>query len=255
MSWQVDYHMLDDVITMQGNVVTATYTDEPVNDGAKKPCRICDALGNARRGEVIILSEANNICVAGDYWCGFAPALDPKHLEFTMEKRHAYCSYTVAEMAHHRGPSLPFNLAKYIVLAPLEKTNWEPDLVIFTCLPVHAYNLVSTATYDSGEVKESPILPGQALCRSAISYPLVTNDISIGLIDPGGRKHGKYKPEELIVSMPTRWFYTILRNHEKIKKFGPPDPTVSLSTLLTGIPAKVKLPPTSYTAEPERCEK
>lgn len=240
MSWDVNYESLNDIIKMEGNVITATYADKPIGGASERTYLICQALGAARRGETINLGQENQLCVAGEYWCGFSQEPHPRHLEFTMEQRRGYSSYTIAKRAHLVQKLFPAGIDKYIILAPIGKTTWEPDLVIFAGEPMNAHNLVAASTYDSGEVLESIVAP--CACRSAIAYPLATNTIQIGLLDNGGRRWGKFKPEEMIVSMPVRWFYTILRNHEVIKSFGPPDRKVTLATLITGAAPKEIFP-------------
>lgn len=234
MTWDIDYESLNEIIRLQGNVVTATFSDNPLDSGSKRNYTTCQALGVARRGESINLSKENQICIPGDYWSGFAPEPDSDYIKYTVEKKHQYCSNTIARMARIFGPHVPYNLAKYTIISPIEKTTWEPDLVIFTCEAAKAHMLISLSKYHSGETKESFI--SGSLCRSALAYPLIKNDIQIGLIDGGGRRWGKYRPEELVVSMPVRWFYVILRNQQELNKFGPPDPNITLANLLTGYP-------------------
>lgn len=214
MSWDIDCSSLNDIFPLKGNVITATYRDIPVEGGLTKPLRICQAIGLARR-TIININGPSNLC-SGDYNCGFKPVLLPEDIEQTVKQRYKYISMAVARKANSRRASVPYNLAKYLVLAPLEKTDFRPDLVIFTCLPVQAHDLIHISIYDSGDIRIGTIQNN--LCRSAITDPFLTGEIQIGLIDHGGRKYGNYKPEEIIVSMPTKWFLTILHNYQEIKK-------------------------------------
>lgn len=213
---------MNHILQLEGNAITASYRDEPLEGGYVKPMELCVAIGESRKGKIINLDASHQTCPGGLYYCGFHSEPYPGMLEFMVEKRHRFANLRAAErdiLMERRILSKP---AKYLIFAPLDKTSFEPDLVIITCLAVQAYGLISTYNYDSGDVKTS-IITG-ALCRSAITYPLLRNDLQIGLIDKGGRRHAGFKPEEMVVSMPTRVFLTILRNHQAKEKFGPAEP-------------------------------
>lgn len=217
MSWNVDYSGLKSILPLEGNVISATYRDEPLEGGYAKPMRLCTAMGAARKGKIINLDEPDQTCVGGLYWCGFHSEPHPGMIDFMVHKRHRFANRLIAErdiIIPHRVPSRPF---KYLIFAPLDKTPFEPDLVIFSCNPQQAHNLISTSIYDSGDLKSS-IITG-AVCRSAVTYPLLRGDLQIGLIDNGGRSHAGFKTWEMVVSMPTRVFLETVRNQEHKKKF------------------------------------
>lgn len=223
MPWNINYNSLKEILPLEGNVISATYRDEPLEGGYVKPMRLCEAMGAARKGKIVNLDGPNQTCVGGLYYCGFHSEPYPGMIEFYAEKKHHDANTRAAEKEVLLERAILSKPAKYLIFAPPEKLPYEPDLIILTCLPYQAHMFISTYTYDSGIMKSS-IITGP-VCRSAITNPLLKGDLQIGLIDNGARKHAGFKSCEMIVTMPTRVFLTVLRNHEEKRKFGPPEKT------------------------------
>lgn len=174
MSWEIDYNCLEEIVPLKGNTITVTYANKPDTGGLNKPLRICQAMQAARKGHVINLNEQNQACYGGDYWCGFIPEPRPGHEEHLANKEHIYASLAVAKRSISMGPPLPTSVAKFMLMSPLEKTTYEPDLVLLFCLPLHAAKLLGLTTYNTGAPRQ--VYATGATCRGAISIPLMTGE-------------------------------------------------------------------------------
>ena len=101
----------------------------------------------------------------------------------------------------------------YVVLSPLEKLTFEPDLLLFMVKTGQAEVLLRAMTYSTGEMYESRTTSVGA-CAWLYAYPFLSgkvNYISTGL--SYGMKCRKVFPEGwFLISVPYQWIPTITQN-------------------------------------------
>jgi uncharacterized protein (DUF169 family) len=73
-------------------------------------------------------------------------------------------------------------------------------LVVFLCNAWQAARLINLAYSETGMPTHCD--PTGSLCRSAITYPLVTGKVNVTFGDVTARRTEKYPEDELIVSLP-----------------------------------------------------
>jgi uncharacterized protein (DUF169 family) len=76
----------------------------------------------------------------------------------------------------------------------------RPDVTVIMCNAWQASRLVDLAWYETGEHMQCD--PTGALCRSVISYPLVTNRVNVSFGDVTARRSEKMSENELFVTLP-----------------------------------------------------
>jgi uncharacterized protein (DUF169 family) len=204
MEWQRWGKQLTEVLGLAKSPVGVTYTDAGPRDASTGKCRVCGALRNAAGGTVIDLTAKNSTCPGGSQYLGLK-AQAPEHArtlrEFLIHGEKLFSSPT----AIYRSMTLakvrpPFGLAEHVVFSPLLRSEFKPDITVFICNAWQAARLINLAYYETGIPMECD--PTGSLCRSVITYPLVTGKVNVSFGDITARKMEKYSADELFVTLP-----------------------------------------------------
>lgn len=209
LKWQIYAEELIKVLEIKGYPIAITYTDKEVEPTIKKGLEVCSSLLKVRDGEIVRLNKAKCTCPGGRWHLG----LGEKRLgleKVLVEGEKLWATVAIAhqsiENTHKIAPP-PLGLTKYIVFSPMNKAELRPDLIVILCNPGQAARLVFLADYHGDPVK--PEVLG-SLCWSAITYPLISGNLNVTMGDPTARRHHKYDPNELIVSIPYRMIPNIM---------------------------------------------
>ncbi len=163
---------------------------------------VCQALKRAADGHAVTITAETCGCPGGlvSLGLGQMPAQGRERLvDFLVNKEKVYCS----RAALYRGQQTvepPVGMASHVLFAPLAKAVAMPDLVVFVGKPGSLHNLTGFANYwEGGPLKAE--LAGPA-CKTAITYPIVTGQIGLSLLDFGARRLGGFADDQLAVSVP-----------------------------------------------------
>jgi uncharacterized protein (DUF169 family) len=204
MEWQRWGKQLIEVLGLEKSPVGVTYSDVGPRDASAGKCRVCGALRNAAEGMVIDLTAKNSTCPGGSQYLGLK-AQAPEHArtlrEFLIHGEKLFSSPT----SIYRSMTLakvrpPFGLAEHVVFSPLYRSEFRPDIAVFICNAWQAARLINLAYYETGIPMECD--PTGSLCRSVITYPLVTGNVNVSFGDITARKMEKYSADELFVTLP-----------------------------------------------------
>jgi uncharacterized protein (DUF169 family) len=153
---------------------------------------------------VIDLTAENSTCPGGSQYLGLK-AQAPEHArtlrEFLIHGEKLFSS----PVAIYRSMALakvrpPLGLAEHVVFSPLHRAEFRPDIAVFICNAWQAARLINLAYYETGIPMECD--PTGSLCRSVITYPLVTGKVNVSFGDITARKMEKYSVDELFVTLP-----------------------------------------------------
>jgi len=201
--WQ-DYGVrIKEILGLEGSPVAITYSIQPPATSANEKHRVCDAFLAARDGKVVDLTVATSACPGGTWHLGLGERpqgdADKALKEFLVNGEKLYCSIA----AFHRSQALtaapPLGLADHIVLAPLGKAEFRPDIVLFVCNAEQACRLVSLDGYDTGIPPR--IEMAGSTCHQAVAYPVVTGELNVSLMDYTSRHIRGYKAEDLLTDI------------------------------------------------------
>ncbi len=204
MEWQRWGKQLREVLALGRSPVGITYADVVPQGTSTGKCRVCGALRQAAEGAVIDLTAENSACPGGSQYLGLR-AQAPEHArtlrEFLIHGEKLFSSPT----AIYRSMSLakvqpPFGLAEHVVFSPMEQASLRPDLAVFFCNAWQAARLIALAHYETGMPMKCD--PTGSLCRSVVTYPLVTGKVNVSFGDVSARKIEKYPEGELFVTLP-----------------------------------------------------
>ena len=204
MIWKEYSETLKELLGLEGSPIAVTYSMTPVEgaDEGKRP--VCRALIEARSGKVINLTRESCSCPGGIWHLGLGPRPTGKLMEglkrFLVDGEKLFCTLATAGRTFHLTTAAPEGLAENVILSPLEKSEWAPDLVVFLCNPEQACRLLWLAMYPSG-IPPKVEMAGST-CHMVIAYPVVTGELNISLMDYTDRKARGYGADELFVTVP-----------------------------------------------------
>jgi uncharacterized protein (DUF169 family) len=202
--WQKHALALKELLELDYSPVAVSCVKEPLLPVSEKKMRICKMILDAGKGEVLQIDKANNACFGASWHMGFHKIKDPKITEmvkkFVVEGEKLFCSYAALDKLISQMEEPPDNSGNYFILAPLEKSEFEPELVVFICNAGSACRLLTLVTFLDGAMPKIKI--GGPTCRLAIIYPLVTGEVNISFYDYTARKLCNVEKDKLLVAIP-----------------------------------------------------
>jgi uncharacterized protein (DUF169 family) len=215
--WQQYSLILKEVLNLDSNPVGLSLVKGKPSESADKKIRICRAIIDATKGEILKLDKQNNACFGASWHLGFHKIDDPKVLrmikKFVVEGEKLFCSYEALDKLMTQFEDVGDNSESHFVLSPLEKCESEPQLVIFLCNSEVACRLLTLVTFVDGVMPKIKI--GGPTCRMAIIYPLLKQEVNLSFYDYTARKMCNVDKDKLIVSIPYKRFPPIVENIDK----------------------------------------
>ncbi len=113
---------------------------------------------------------------------------------------------------------LPFGVVNYVVVAPLDKITFEPDLLLLMATPSQMEIVLRAMSYSTGEIWTSR-MTGVGACTWLFIYPYLTGNVNFGITGTSfGMKAKEVFPEGwTLISIPYQWIPTITQNLKEMK--------------------------------------
>ena len=215
--WQNQALALKELLNLDYSPVAISVFKEEFLKGFDQKTRICRAILDAGRGQILQVAKGNNACFGAGWHLGFNRLNDPKIKDmvkqFVVEGEKLFCSYAALDKLLSQMEDVPDNSAACFVLAPLEVCVFEPQLVIFICNADSACRLLTLATFVDGLMPKIKI--GGPTCRMSIIYPLSTQEINLSFYDYTARKMCNVEKDKLLISIPYSKIPKIIESIDK----------------------------------------
>lgn len=216
MEWQQWGQRLKEILALKKSPVAVTYSDTAPADASGGKCRACSALSQATAGKVVALSAANSTCPGGSLYLGLraqAPEQAKVLRDFLINGEKLFASPTAIQRANALAKvKPPLGMADYVVFSPLESAELKPDIAVFTCNAWQAARLINLAWFQNGLPMECD--PTGSLCRSVITYPLITGKVNVSFGDITARKSERLAEDELFVTLPYEFLWSAFSSIE-----------------------------------------
>lgn len=216
--WQNYSGVLKELLGLEYSPVAVTLRKEPILSAVEnKKIRICRAILDAGRGDVLKLNRKNNACFGAAWHLGFHRLQDKQALDmvkkFVVEGEKLFSSYQALDNLIREMEEAPDNRDIYFLLSPLEKAEFKPELVIFICNAEGACRLLTLAIFPDGTMPKIKI--GGPTCRMIIIHPLLTGELNISFYDYTARKLCNVEKDKLLVSIPYKKLHQIIEGIDK----------------------------------------
>ena len=201
---------------------------------------VCQAFGIARRyGWTLALGPEDESCPFGALALGFVRAKEG-YLDGTFAQSIGLRPKEGAARAAEAMPRLPYGRYSRLVLAPLAKADFEPQLILVYGNSAQVMRLVQGRVLESGGPLAASASGGMD-CADIIAQTLLTDECQWVLPCNGDRIFGLTQDHEMAFTMPMSKVETTLRGLEISHRSGAqryPIPSYMRS--------EVQLPPTYY---------
>ena len=208
---------LKELLGLEYSPVALACLKDPLLKEEQKKVRICRAILDAGRGQILQVAKGNNACFGASWHLGFSSLKDPKTIEmikkFVVEGEKLFCSYQALDKLLSQMDQPPDNAKSYFVLSPLEKCEFIPELVIFICNAEAACRLLTLVTFLDGLMPKIKI--GGPTCRMSIIYPLLSKELNLSFYDYTARKMCNVDKDKLLISIPYEKIPAIMNSIDK----------------------------------------
>jgi uncharacterized protein (DUF169 family) len=193
----------------------------------------CEAVRLASEGSVLRLGTDSSACALGPHFLriGRPSAEDAgkafEELLFSGDK--ASCFLEEVPGAQPVGVQTRGPLGNSLILSPLEAAQARPDVVLFVCNFEQACRLIAL---DSQDGQPGTVELRGAACYRAMTYPMVSGNLNVTLMNNAGRLRHGYRADDLLVSIPIARFERMLAGAARAGDPGGADIPDSLRALL-----------------------
>jgi len=217
--WQKYALRLKELLALENSpVATSCFKGQIPKEHSAGKVRICRAILDASEGKLIYIGKGNNDCFGASWHLGFRSVNKIRRLKeifkkFTVETEKIFSCGEAAERLFAQMEEPPDNKDNYFALAPAEKAEFFPELIIFVVNPQEASRLLTLLTFSDGIMPKIKI--GGPTCRMSITYPLLSREVNISFYDYTSRIISKIKKDKLIVSVPYSKVPEIVKNIDR----------------------------------------
>ncbi|MBQ8017250.1 MAG: DUF169 domain-containing protein [Methanobrevibacter sp.] len=162
--------------------------------------RHCEMVRKASLGEKFYSTLKEQLCLGG---AGAIGLRDMPEMLASGEKYYSLGRFKDKDTAKDLTSELSIVEDKHwgIIYAPLDKANFEPDVIEIITEPVGGMKLAQSIVYFTGDKIESSFAGIQSLCGDAFAEPYVEKNVNFTLGCDGSRKAADIKDDEMTVGI------------------------------------------------------
>jgi uncharacterized protein (DUF169 family)/NAD-dependent dihydropyrimidine dehydrogenase PreA subunit len=228
LNWQEMNKILKDTLKLRWDPVAL----KMMRPGEKKPSqaieppiplRHCQSIIVARRGNCLFMPPRSHACPDGAGILGLvemSPKLKSGELYLLFKKMPDI--ETAQKMIGSR-PEFPAGSYGATLLAPLEKAQFEPDVIILTLWPEQAMWLCCAQTYANGERQNFKTSGFNSTCADLVVQPMRTGEMNISFGCYGARASSEIDDFELYLSIPASLLEPVVQSLLKLNRKSIPE--------------------------------
>ena len=206
---------------------------------------VCQSIALARRyGWSMAMGKEDMLCPLGALTLGFLPAKD-KFLDGGFNIPFYEKNQDVRAKIARGLSRLEQGKYTHLLVAPLHRADFEPQVVIIYGNPAQIARLIQAAVYGTGEPVVSSSI-GSGTCGEAITRPILTGQCRYIVVGGSDRAIAQAQDDELCFAVPMSKVEALMEGLEKTHRAGMRYPTLSFLTF------EAQFPP-SFAAIPKNC--
>ena len=163
----------------------------------------CTKLVKAMKGEMFYATIEEEGCMGGARYSGLKDMSEyPANVQSGafMIPRGLYKDIPAVQRSRKDETYINPGIFNAIIFAPLNKAEFEPDVIFMVCNAKQGMEILHANAYDSGEhglgADAAPI------CSSMAATPYMTGKVTYGFGDVAARKNMDINQEDIMVSIP-----------------------------------------------------
>ncbi len=199
---------LKNALDLRGSPVAVKLAKNPdgIPEGVgpiEETVRHCQMISRARlNGEIFYATADKHVCMGGGWALGLkelTQSLRSGEFYYKLGKFESWaaCMRTIRQVPH-----VPELETYATVYAPLEKTPFDPHVVVIVAEPRTMLKIAQTALYQLGGRIESTMSGIQSVCADVTAQPYLTGRINYSLGCDGSRRFSGIENDELVMGIP-----------------------------------------------------
>jgi uncharacterized protein (DUF169 family) len=179
--------------------------------------RFCTKLDKAMNGEIFYATAEEEECMGGARYSGLKDKCEfPANMQSGafLVPMGVYKNIPAVQRSWKNNPNIEPGIFNAVIFAPLNKAEFEPDVIFVVCNAKQGMEILHANAYDSGAhgigADSGPI------CSSMAAIPYLTGKVTYGFGDVGSRQHMDISPEEIMLSIPASDLSRIISNLEEM---------------------------------------
>lgn len=168
-----------------------------------RPATLCEMIKHAQDGNAFYAETADHTCDAGLYVMGMKDVAEPYINGEYGAGLGVYDSPRSGARLYQHIYKIDKGIVKYVVLAPLAKLTFDPDVLLITANTTQAEIILRASSYRTGDMWLSKYTPALG-CDWLLIYPYLSgeiNHITTGL-GFGMRRRRIFKEGLHLISVP-----------------------------------------------------
>lgn len=170
--------------------------------------RHCMMVSLARKeGKILYARADKHQCMGGAWALGLkelTPTLKSGEFYFKLGKFASWagCMRTIDSVPHVHPPGSEDVSTYATVYAPLEKTPFDPHVVIITAQPLAMLKIAQAVLYKKGGRINTNMSGIQSICADACAYPYMSGEINFSMGCDGSRKFSGIDDDLMVMGIP-----------------------------------------------------
>jgi uncharacterized protein (DUF169 family) len=217
------YDQLSDLMKqrlgLENSPIAISFSAEPPQGlrEMKGAMRLCQMLDKVRLdGESFYTTSKNHQCDGGATSCGLRERNErTKTGEFLYKELGLFGSKRAARRFINSNPRIESGTVNVISFSPLEKAEFEPDVVVLVCNAKQGMRIAEAYAFESGD--RATGMTGPPICSAIVAAPFLTGQVVYSLGDHGVRMYMKIHDEDIFVGIPAELLSEVAENLGKLK--------------------------------------
>ena len=199
---------LQGILNLRGSPVAVKFAKSPegIPAGVKpieETIRHCQMISKARfDGEIFYATGDKHVCAGGGWALGLKELTKSLRSGEFYHKLGKFESWAACMRTIQQVPHVPELETYATVYAPLEKTPFDPHVVVIVAQPREMLKLAQATLYHLGGRIESSMSGIQSVCADATAQPYLTGRINYSLGCDGSRRFSGIENDELVMGIP-----------------------------------------------------
>ncbi len=180
--------------------------------------RFCTKLEKAMNGETFYATAEEEECMGGARYSGLKDKCEfPANMQSGafLVPMGVYKNIPAVQRSWKNNINVEPGIFNAVIFAPLNKAEFEPDVIFVVCKAKQGMEILHANAYDSGAhgigADSGPI------CSSMAAIPYLTGKVTYGFGDVGARNNMNISPEDVMVSIPASELSRIVSNLREMR--------------------------------------
>ena len=211
---------LNQLLKLENEPVAIKWSvNEPQNvEKESEKSRFCTKLTKAMGGEIFYSTLEEEACMGGARYCGLKDMKEyPANVQSGafMVPNGLYKDIAAVQRSREHETYINPGIFSAVVFAPLNRAEFEPDVIFVLCSAKQGMEILHANAYDSG--KHGMGTDAVPVCSSMAATPYMTGKVTYGFGDVAARKSMDINHEDIMVSIPGSDLSRIVSNLEEMR--------------------------------------